>query len=139
MRHSSDKHNILKVGLAVIHERHLMLVRKQGTQMFILPGGRHEDGEDDKAALQREIEEELNCKLKLESICFIGDFSDAAANEPDSVVTIRLYLGQVDGIATPSNEIEEIRWLCPFDAPGMKIAPSIANKILPYLTAREYL
>jgi 8-oxo-dGTP diphosphatase len=55
--------DITKVGLAVIKADHLLLVRKRGTISYILPGGKPERGEDDVAALCREIDEELGCRV----------------------------------------------------------------------------
>jgi 8-oxo-dGTP diphosphatase len=41
----------------------VLLVRKRGTAAFMQPGGKRDPGEDDIAALSREIAEELGCDL----------------------------------------------------------------------------
>jgi 8-oxo-dGTP pyrophosphatase MutT (NUDIX family) len=46
----------------------LLLVRKRNTQAFMLPGGKAEPGEDARAALTRELEEELNLSLPADAL-----------------------------------------------------------------------
>ena len=48
------------VAVAVTERRRLLLVSKRAApDVFYLPGGKREDGEDDLACLGRELEEEL--------------------------------------------------------------------------------
>lgn len=128
---------LLKVGLAMIKEDHLLVVRKRGTKTFILPGGKPEGGEKDLEALCRELQEELCCTLT--DAHFEGAFTDTAADLVNTVVTICLYAGKLRGEPRPASEIEELAWvnLCaPTDLP---LAPSITNKILPHLCARRVM
>jgi 8-oxo-dGTP diphosphatase len=99
-----------------------------------LPGGKPEQNEDDVAALCREIEEELGCRLDTSSLVFLGSFADKAADAEDTIVTIKLYGGgDLIGKPSPSSEIEEILWLSPKDAGEAKLAPSLVNSIIPFL------
>ncbi|MDB5342000.1 MAG: hypothetical protein JWP89_377 [Schlesneria sp.] len=136
----TQSHTITKIGLVVIRERRLLVVRKDGSPWYILPGGRPEPNENDTMTLEREITEELSARLDVTSVSFIGTFSDRAANEPDSIVEIRLYNGEIQGLLLPANEIVEYRWLDPADALlREQLAPSIANQILPYLLTANLL
>ena len=48
----------------------VLTVRKRGTESFMLPGGKIEEGEDAAAALEREIVEELGAHLRVgERVC----------------------------------------------------------------------
>ena len=58
--------DITKIGLAIVDANHLLLVRKRNSSFYILPGGKPEPGEDDIAALCREIDEELGCRIDVE-------------------------------------------------------------------------
>ena len=60
----------------------VLLVRKRGTSAFMQPGGKRDTGENDVAALSREIAEELGCRVTINSAQALGVFDCAAANEP---------------------------------------------------------
>src|ERR1700749_1716667 len=79
----------------------VLLVRKRGTKTFMQPGGKRDVGEDDIAALSREIVEELGCGVVPASIRPLGEFNAAAAHEPGFRVQASLYRIEVTGdIAT---------------------------------------
>lgn len=130
---------IVKVGLLLTNAKSFLVTRKQGTTAFLMPGGRLEQNESDSEALEREIREELNCQLNIKSLKYIGDFTDVAANEPNSTITVRLYSGTITGSPVASSEIAELKW---FDAKGDDracLARSIQNKILPFLQENDYV
>ena len=52
----------------------VLLVRKRGTTAFMQPGGKRDPGEDDIAALTREIAEELGACLVRDSVQPLGEF-----------------------------------------------------------------
>jgi 8-oxo-dGTP pyrophosphatase MutT (NUDIX family) len=106
---------------------------KKGTLSYILPGWKPEDGESDFQALEREIDEELGCKLKSETIVFLGCFSDVAADMADTTVTVRLYAAQLLGEPSARSEIEDLKWFCPSTESYGALAPSLKNQIIPHL------
>ena len=124
---------IVKIGLAVFEANCLLLVRKRGSDCFILPGGKPEPGEDDLTALSREIDEELGCTMAPENVRYIGTFRDRAAGLPDTEVVVRLYAGALVGDPVPQAEIEQIIWFDPRTGTSMELAPSLTNSIVPYL------
>jgi 8-oxo-dGTP diphosphatase len=123
----------MKIGLAMIKEDSLLVVRKRGTVCFILPGGKPEGRENDLEALRRELREELGCVLVAPR--FAGAFTDKAADLRNTVVTVRLYAGRLRGEPQPASEIEELAWVKLTEPVELPLAPSITNKILPYLRA----
>jgi len=127
---------VIKVGLAAIVSGRLLVVRKRGKASFILPGGKREAGEDDLAALTRELDEELGCRLACPA--YEGRFADRAADLPNTNVVVLLYSGALAGEPEPKAEIEELAWI-DIMAPGdVRLAPSITNSILPYLRERRW-
>ena len=74
----------IKVVAALIRDGagRVLLVRKRGTTAFMQPGGKRDPGEDDIAALAREVAEELGCRVDRDSIQPLGEFDAVAANEP---------------------------------------------------------
>jgi 8-oxo-dGTP diphosphatase len=125
--------DIIKIGLAVIRDDCLLLVRKRGSDCLILPGGKPEGGEDDLTALTREIDEELGCTLDHERIRYLGNFRDRAAGQPDTEVVVKLYAGPLVGNPIPRAEIEQLIWYNPRTGSGTGLAPSLTNSIVPYL------
>jgi len=122
---------IFKYGLAVIRSNKLLVVRKTNTDRYLLPGGKPKEGETAEECLAREIKEELNANLNLDSIRSYGLIEDNAANEPNTIIQVSLYLGDIDGRITSSSEISDIAWVG--RTTNLLLAPSIQNKILPDL------
>ena len=124
---------IVEVVGAVIRDDtgRLLTVRKRRTQRFMLPGGKREPGEDDLAALARELAEELG--VELVSATLLGRFEAAAANEPAATVRSAAYLVEVTGDIAIQAEIEELLWIDPRAPPDVPIAPLLLERILPSL------
>jgi 8-oxo-dGTP diphosphatase len=124
---------IIKIGLAVIDGDRLLLVRKKGLDLLILPGGKPQENESDVQTLSRELEEELGCCLVVDQLKFLGTFSDEAAGMPGVKVTIKLYMGGLIGTPIPHSEIESIVWWTQTAHLESSLAPSLRNSILPFL------
>ena len=54
----------------------LLLVRKRGTRVFMLPGGKREALESPLQTLARELDEELNLQLPDAAFTPLGHFND---------------------------------------------------------------
>ena len=131
-----DAATIQIVAALICDERgRVLLVRKEGTRTFMQPGGKRDAGEDDIAALSREIAEELGCGLLRASIRPLGEFSAVAANEPGFFVHASLYRVDVTGEITPKNEIDEAIWIDPAVPPDIHLAPLTRDHVLPLAAA----
>jgi 8-oxo-dGTP diphosphatase len=124
---------ILKIGVAVRDGDRLLVVKKKGGSLYILPGGKPEPGEDDLEALSRELDEELGCRLDTTTIEFLGSFSDTAADLHNTTVIVRLYGARLIGNPVPRSEIENLKWFSPSEDNMNSLAPSLQNKIVPFL------
>jgi 8-oxo-dGTP diphosphatase len=127
----------IKIVAALICDEtgRVLLVRKRGTRTFMQPGGKRDAGEDDIAALSREIAEELGCGLVPASIRPLGEFNAVAANEPGFFVHASLYRVDVTGEITPKNEIDEAIWIDPAVPPDIHLAPLTRDHVLPLAAA----
>lgn len=113
----------------------ILLVRKRNTAMFMLPGGKPNEGEAEIDCLAREIYEELNSGIEPGSLRRIGNFTDKAANEANTQVEAVVFEGNLSKDAVPSAEIEEVLWHFPLDE-HPRIAPLVKNQIFPILEAQ---
>jgi len=109
----------------------VLLVRKRGTAAFMQPGGKRDAGEDDAAALAREIDEELGCRVLPGSARSLGVFACAAANEPGRLVNAAVYSVDVTGDVVARAEIDELIWVDPASPPDIHLAPLTRDHVLP--------
>jgi 8-oxo-dGTP diphosphatase len=130
-----------KVGLLAVRDGKILLCRKKHTtSLLILPGGRREPGESALDCLSRELREELG-DVVASGVELVGVYTDRAAGSEalqPKTVRIELYRGELIGELIASSEIGELVWFGEGDDRA-RVAPSIANKILPDLLARRIL
>jgi 8-oxo-dGTP pyrophosphatase MutT (NUDIX family) len=122
-------------ALVVGPDARTLLVRKRGTSTFMNPGGKPEPGESLRAALSRELAEELGLQVDADRPVDLGSIRTVAANEPGHDLLAHCFRLDVDA---PDHqvaaEIEEARWVDPTD-PGVPLAPLAAEHLLPMLSA----
>lgn len=88
-------------------------VRKRGTRMLMLPGGKPEPGEGAAETAIREFREELGVRLDPTRLEALGEFRARAANEPGHEVVAAVFLHPfVDGVRVGA-EIEALEWVDP--------------------------
>ena len=114
----------------------VLLVRKRGTSAFMQPGGKRDTGENDVAALSREIAEELGCRVTINSAQALGVFDCAAANEPGFQVRAAVYAVDVEGVIEPAAEIDQVVWVDPLALPDLPFAPLTRDHVLPLARMR---
>jgi 8-oxo-dGTP diphosphatase len=125
--------NIISVVAAMIRDEsgRILVVRKRGTEAFMQPGGKRDAGEDDIAALDREIGEELGCRMVPGSARPLGEFDCVAANEPGWRVKASVYAVNVAGAVVPQAEIAEALWIDPLAPVSIVLAPLTRDHVLP--------
>jgi 8-oxo-dGTP diphosphatase len=114
----------------------LLLVRKRGTDRFMQAGGMIEAGETAADALVRELREELAVTVTADDLVYLGRFDAPAANEAGYVVDAEVFFASLDGTPVASAEIEELIWMSPSDAGGVRLAPLTSDVLLPLLAER---
>jgi 8-oxo-dGTP diphosphatase len=124
----------IHVSAAVIVDEagRVLVVRKQGTTMFMQPGGKPEAGESAAQTLIRELDEELGLVLDESALRPLGTFVSAAANEPGHRVVAEAFATSIDPDAvTVQAELAELRWITPADVATLPLAPLSLEHLLP--------
>lgn len=123
----------IRIAAAVIVDAKgmILLVRKRGTSAFMQPGGKIEPGESPRAALVRELHEELGLSFEPAALRHLGAFSAKAANEPGATVMADLFEIAAAGTPKAAAEIEELTWIDPARGGGIALAPLTRDIVLP--------
>lgn len=129
---------LTKVGLAVIRDRKLLMVRSANHgEVFSTLGGKIENNESDIACLVREVREEADTEVDIGNLEFLGAFRGAILGRKNTFITIRTYKGELLGEPRPSSEIVEIRY---FDsAIAQKHLTPASEKIFAWLKAHDFI
>ena len=130
---SRSDRRVIRIAAAVIVNAggELLLVRKRGTEAYMLPGGKLADGEAAEVALARELHEELGWPIQGLAPEALGCFTAPAANEPDATVEAELFRVAPAGEIAPAAEIAEARWHRPGAAADFVLAPLARDHVLP--------
>ena len=118
------KNKIIVVAAAIIKDHKLFVARraaqlKQG-DLWELPGGKVESGEDDAIALKREIREELSLEIGVHE--FIAE-SEVELSE--RIIRMRVYrCSVVDVTCLQCSDHSEIRWIQKSDLFKLAWAPA---------------
>ncbi len=124
-----------KYALCIIRDNRLLVLEEENQELYLMPGGRPEIGENTGQALSRELKEELGVDLHIESLKYLGSFEDIAAGKEYAKVYIELYLGDFSGEMRPCSEVKRLVWFAK-DDDWNRLAPVTRNKILPALLHR---
>jgi len=134
-----DASSFLKIHIAAAliddGRGRLLLVRKAGTAYFMQAGGKIEAFEDARAALNRELVEEIGLQVGASQAQYLGQFSAPAANEPGYTVVAELFHIRTTHKPTISSEIVEALWVESGDAAKLQLAPLTRNCVLPLARA----
>ncbi len=122
------------VAAVVLTDAHgrVLVVRKEGTAAFMLPGGKIEPGEPSWRTAVREIAEEVRVRLTPEHLRFLGAFRSEAANEPGHYVQADVFGYDLPVHATHAiadAEIAELLWLDLTEPWPVPVAPLLVDLV----------
>jgi len=112
------------VGAVIRDEKQGYLCALRGGEMSLagfweFPGGKVEFGEDHKAALNREIKEELTCSIE------IGDHIASVTHDYENLrVHLHTYFATLEEGTPAAKEHQELRWVSLHDLRQLNWAPA---------------
>ncbi|HEY2544085.1 MAG TPA: NUDIX hydrolase [Gaiellaceae bacterium] len=95
----------------------VLLVHRPRYDDWTFPKGKAEDDESDEDCALREVHEETGLRCELEDELATPHYVDAKGR-PKRVRYWRMRPIADDGF-TPNEEVDELRWLAPADAPAL--------------------
>ena len=132
--HRSAPREVHVVGAAIVRDGRC-LAAQRGPAMRLpgkweFPGGKVEDGEDPRAALAREVREELGLEIE------VGELLGTGRDEgSESAVRLDVYLATLRGGELRLLEHGAVRWLTPAELDSVDWAEA-DRPVLPLLHAR---
>lgn len=100
---------IQKVGLAFFKDNKIIMVKTDfGKEAYYFLGGTIEIKESDLECLIREVKEEVSADIVEGSVKFLEEFTAPAHGRIDTLVTMKLYSGELVGNIKPSSEVTGI-------------------------------
>jgi 8-oxo-dGTP diphosphatase len=103
-------------GGLVLRDGKVLLVHRPKYDDWTFPKGKAEPGESDEACAVREVEEETGLRCELEDELPQTRYVDSKGR-PKRVRWWRMR--PVSGEFEPTDEVDELRWLEPVDAPAL--------------------
>ncbi len=126
-----------KIAFIRISKGQILSTKSKGKTKYYIPGGKREVGETDEQTLIREIGEELNLRIKSNTLEYVGTFKAQSDGAIDGVIVkMTCYKAESNGKMIPKNEIEEIRWL---NYKDLDIISEVDKKIFKFLKENNQL
>jgi len=120
-----------KIAFIETKNGQILSTKSKGKTKYYIPGGKRELGETDEQTLVREISEELDVRIKNNTIKYVGTFKAQSDGAKEGVlVKMTCYEAEYDGILKPKSEIEEIKWL---NYKDLNIISEVDKKIFTFL------
>ena len=101
-----------KVAWIHTKDNKILATLSKGKATYYIPGGKREGNETDEQTLFREIKEELDVEVVLDSIEYLEVYEAQSDGAKKGVnVKMTCYLGDYVGELKASSEIERFEWL----------------------------
>lgn len=128
------KIDIHKSAGIIIKDRKFLITRTRGKSFFVSPGGKIEEGETIIEALERELKEELDINIDIESLEDFGIFYALAQGLENKYLEMNVFIvNKYNGEIVPSREIEEVMWIDSKLPPNIELGSIFKHDILPKL------
>lgn len=100
-----------KIAWIHIKEGKILSTLSKGKSTYYIPGGKREGIESDYETLAREIKEELNVDIVLNTVEYLGVYEAQSDGATEGVIVrMTSYLGDYEGELKASSEIDRFDW-----------------------------
>ena len=129
--------DIYKSAGIIIKDKKFLMVRAEGRDRFLSPGGKIEAGETSKQALIRELLEEVSLTVDEDGLEEFGHFEAIADDTSGRVIKMEVFivknwLGEI----LAASEIEELCWVDSANQHERKLGSIFEHQVLPLLAER---
>ena len=101
-----------KIAWIYTKDGKILSTLSRGKSVFYIPGGKREENETDEQTLVREIKEELDVDIVLDTVKYLGVYEAQSDGAEEGVkVKMTSYIGDYVGELKASSEIERFEWL----------------------------
>lgn len=102
-------HFKIRVGVIVVCQHHIVLVRQNNRPFWVTPGGTLEHGETLAQCAVRELQEELALPITLGPLFWVGEFLGGKVPAIDMVFSAQ---AQTQAVAmTPDENLNDVQWV----------------------------
>jgi 8-oxo-dGTP diphosphatase len=120
----------VRVGVVVVRDDRILLVRQNGRPFWVLPGGTLELDEGLEACAVRELKEETDTDIAIRSLLYLADFLHPERHVVD-VFFLADWLSGPEVFQPPHPEnIDEIRWVRRDELAALTVQPAIMHQRL---------
>lgn len=103
----------LTTGALIIKKDKLLLIKREGRlfpNKWSLSGGQINPREEIRAAIRREVKEEIGCTFEVEDFIDFSEYMGQDNNEQKHIVSL-IFKGSIRGkITLDPNEVKEAKW-----------------------------
>ncbi|GGV31453.1 NUDIX hydrolase [Streptomyces spectabilis] len=118
------------VAAVIVQEGRLLVVSKKAApDVFYLPGGKPDAGEEPLEALVRELDEELGVRPVAPT--FLAEIESTAALE-GVPLHLTVFTAGLSQVPRPAAELARLRWIAGTET-DVRLAPAVEEEILPML------
>jgi 8-oxo-dGTP diphosphatase len=101
-----------KIAWIYTKDGKILSTLSRGKSVFYIPGGKREENETDEQTLVREIKEELDVDIVLDTVKYLGVYEAQSDGAEEGVkVKMTSYISDYVGELKASSEIERFEWL----------------------------
>jgi 8-oxo-dGTP pyrophosphatase MutT (NUDIX family) len=125
-----------RIAALIIKDKKLLLVTGHRSSVFWSPGGKPKNNETHEECLMRELDEEINVKVKSAKYYFhqIVDPGAIIEGKKISAKDNYYYIVEIEGQIKSSNEIDDYRWFSKNDINSPNLQGFFKKKLIPMLT-----